>query len=102
MNDPTVSPLVVEIARLQQELDRANESIDDKLDQLEDAGLGVVELTKRLEDARDHIAALEDEIARLMRRDERRYHRLQRVRCLKCRAKVDLRGLQRTDIGDER
>lgn len=38
MKDPTVSPLVVEIAKLQQESDRADESIGDKLDQLEDAG----------------------------------------------------------------
>ena len=33
--DQSGSPLVAEISRLQRELDRANESIDDKLDKLE-------------------------------------------------------------------
>lgn len=64
MNDPSVAPLVAEISRLQKELDRANESIDDKIDKLEDAGLGVVGLTQKFEDARAQIAALEDEIDR--------------------------------------
>lgn len=97
-----MSPLIAEISRLQQELDRANESIDDKLDKLEDAGLGVVGLTRQLDDARARIVTLEDEIARLSRREERRYHRLQRARCLKCHSKVDLRNLHRAAIGDER
>ncbi|KAI0954730.1 hypothetical protein AcW1_006527 [Taiwanofungus camphoratus] len=101
VHDPTVSPLIAEISRLQQELDRANESIDDKLDKLEDAGLGVVGLTRQLDDARARIVTLEDEIARLSRREERRYHRLQRARCLKCHSKVDLRNLHRAAIGDE-
>lgn len=99
MNDPSVTPLVSEINRLQRELDRANESIDDKLDKLEDAGMGVVGLTKKLEDARAKIVALEDEIARLSRREERRARRLSRVRCQKCLVKVDLRHLLQ---GDER
>ncbi|KAJ7224111.1 hypothetical protein GGX14DRAFT_548737 [Mycena pura] len=88
--DGAVSPLLVEISRLQQELDRANESIDNKLDQLEDAGLGVVGLTRRLEDARTKIVTLEEEIARLSRRDERRIRRLERARCQKCLVKVNL------------
>ncbi|ESK89340.1 hypothetical protein Moror_16258 [Moniliophthora roreri MCA 2997] len=92
--DSGVTPLVAEISRLQRELDRANESIDDKLDKLEDAGLGVVGLTKELEDARSRIKALEEELARLSRREERRLQRLQRARCQKCLAKVDLRSLQ--------
>ncbi|KAJ7781957.1 hypothetical protein DFH07DRAFT_1017858, partial [Mycena maculata] len=98
--DGTVSPLLAEINRLQRELDRANESIDDKLDKLEDAGLGVVGLTKRLEDARARIVALEEEIARLSRKDQRRVHRLQRARCQKCLTKVDLRSAIRAE-GDE-
>ena len=57
MQDPTVAPLVHELARLQQELDRANASIDEKLDRLEDAGFGAVDLTKQLEDARNEILA---------------------------------------------
>ncbi|KAJ7043757.1 hypothetical protein C8F04DRAFT_1366949, partial [Mycena alexandri] len=95
--DGTVSPLLAEINRLQRELDRANESIDDKLDKLEDAGLGVVGLTKRLEDARAKIVALEEEIARLSRKEQRRVHRLDRARCHKCLTKVDLRSV----IADE-
>ncbi|KAJ3917416.1 hypothetical protein F5877DRAFT_44671 [Lentinula edodes] len=87
------SPLVAEISRLQRELDRANESIDDKLDKLEDAGLGVVGLTKKLEDARSKIRSLEDHIARLSRREERRLRRLERIRCQKCLTKVDVRNI---------
>ncbi|KAH9927002.1 uncharacterized protein B0H18DRAFT_306413 [Fomitopsis serialis] len=101
MNDHSAAPLVAEIARLQQELDRANHSIDDKLDQLEDAGLGVVGLTRQLEDARERIVTLEDELARLSRKDGRLQRRLHKVRCLKCRAKVDLRGLVAASAGDE-
>ncbi|KAJ6619906.1 hypothetical protein B0H10DRAFT_2024000 [Mycena sp. CBHHK59/15] len=98
--DTTVSPLLAEITRLQRELDRANESIDDKLDKLEDAGLGVVGLTKRLEDARAKIVALEEEIARLSRKEERRIHRLERARCQKCLTKVDLRSVIRGDADE--
>jgi chromosome segregation ATPase len=88
-----MSPLIAEITRLQRELDRANESIDDKLDKLEDAGLGVVGLTKKLEDARSKTSALEDEIARLSRREERRMRRLERIRCQKCHIKIKFPGL---------
>lgn len=100
--DPTVTPLIAEINRLQRELDRANESIDDKLDKLEDAGLGVVGLTKKLEDARTRIIALEDEIARLSRREDRRIRRLERARCQKCHIKVDLRHVIGSAEVDER
>ena len=100
--DPTAAPLLAEISRLQKELDLANESIDDKLDKLEDASLGVVGLTKRLEDARSRIVSLEDEIARLSRREARRLHRLERVKCQKCHGKMDLRGVNRGAEGDER
>lgn len=89
--------MVAEIKRLQQELDLANESIDDKLDKLEDAGLGVVGLTKKLEDARAKISSLEDEIARLSRREERRQRVLERVRCQKCHIKVSISGLSQSD-----
>ncbi|KAJ7105464.1 hypothetical protein C8R43DRAFT_1165567 [Mycena crocata] len=98
--DGTVSPLLAEITRLQRELDRANESIDDKLDKLEDAGLGVVGLTKRLEDARARIVALEEEIARLSRKEQRRVHRLERARCQKCLTKVDLRSVIRAEADE--
>lgn len=102
MNDPTVAPLVAELARLQEELDRANESIDDKLDKLEDAGVGVIGLTKQVEDAKAKILALEDELARLSRKEDRRTRRLQRVRCRKCQAKMDMQSvLSKADL-DER
>jgi chromosome segregation ATPase len=94
--------LIAEINRLQRDLDRANESIDDKLDKLEDAGLGVVGLTKKLEDARSRFVFLEDEIARLSRREDRRIRRLERVRCQKCHAKVDLRSVVASAEIDER
>lgn len=97
-HDPTVAPLIAEIQRLQHELDEANESIDDKLDKLEDAGLGVVGLTKKLEDARARIAQLEDEIARIARKEERTIRRLARAKCKECNVKLDLHGL----TGDER
>jgi chromosome segregation ATPase len=96
-SDPSISPLVAEIGRLQRELDSANESIDDKLDKLEDAGLGVVGLTKKLEDARSKISRLEDEIARLSRKEERCMRRFSRMRCQKCNIKVDLRKLTQLD-----
>lgn len=102
MNDPTMSPLVAEIERLQMELDHANQSIDDKLDRLEDAGLGVVSLTNQLENARAKIAQLEDEIGRLSRREDRRTARLEKLRCQKCLIKVDTHALQHYSTGDER
>ncbi|TCD69492.1 hypothetical protein EIP91_007422 [Steccherinum ochraceum] len=100
MNDPTTAPLFAEIERLQQELDRANHSIDEKLDRLEDAGLGVIGLTKKLEDAKSQIVVLEDEIGRATRREDRRLHRLEKLRCQKCQVKVDLKGLS-SNVGDE-
>lgn len=98
-NDPTVTPLIAEIQRLQAELDIANESIDDKLDKLEDAGLGVVGLTEKLEDARAKVSRLEDEIGRLARKEERLSKRLARSRCKKCNVKLDF--LQKHIAADE-
>src|SRR5215471_13278187 len=100
--DPTISPLIAEISRLQRELDRANESVDDKLDKLEEAGLGVVGLTSKLEDARSRIVSLEEEIARLSRREDRRVRRLERARCQKCNIKLNLKGLTVLDLNDDR
>ncbi|KAG6334363.1 hypothetical protein ID866_4724 [Astraeus odoratus] len=99
--DPTVTPLLAEIARLQTELDRANESIDKKLDELEDAGLGVVGLTKNLEDVRQQLADSEREVARLQKREERRLRRLERTRCWKCLVKIDAKQLQKLCEADE-
>ncbi|KAG2137784.1 hypothetical protein BD769DRAFT_1384914 [Suillus cothurnatus] len=96
-----LTPLLNEIARLQTELDHANDSIDQKLDELEDAGLGVVSLTRDLELARSKISQMENEMGRLQRREERRLHRLQRLRCQKCMVKVDTSTLQRFYDADE-
>ena len=68
-----------ELHRLQKELDIANESIDDKLDKLGEAGLGVVELTKALEEARRRIAKLEALVCQYEDYDPRR-----NSVCLKC------------------
>ena len=102
MHDATVSPLVGEIERLQQELEHANEAIDDKLDRLEDAGVDVITVTTRLEDAKIKIVNLEDDIARQSRKEERRTRRLERLRCQKCQVKVDTRALEQKLLGDER
>ena len=92
MNDPT-SPFFSEVARLRQELERANQSIDEKLEQIEEAGMDVISLTRRVEDGRARIAALEDDVVRLTRKDDRRTRRLQKMRCGKCRLKVDTRSI---------
>lgn len=95
--DSSLTPLVSEIHRLQGELDRANESIDDKLDRLENAGLDVVSLTQKLEDAKSKISALEDVLACAKRKEERRVRRLARLRCRKCHIKLDLDAIYHFD-----
>ncbi|KAH9074702.1 hypothetical protein EDB83DRAFT_2352798 [Lactarius deliciosus] len=100
-SDASVAPYVAEIQRLERELGRANESIDEKLDRLEHAGLGNVQLEVRLNDERVRAVALEEDVARLDRREERRLRRLSKAKCPHCRQKVDLRGLNRVADGDE-
>ena len=70
-NDPT-SPFFSEIARLRQELEHANQSIDEKFGPIEEAGVDVVDLTGQVEDGRTRIVALEEDVARLSRKDDRR------------------------------
>ncbi|SRR6266702_1674378 len=101
-SDASVAPYVAEIQRLERELGRANESIDEKLDRLEHAGFGNVELEMRLNDERVRTVALEEDVARLDRREERRLRRLSKAKCPHCRQRVDLRGLNRVADGDER
>jgi myosin protein heavy chain len=86
---------LAEISRLQKELDQANESIDDKLDKLEEAGLGVVQLTKLLQDARARITGMEGEIAALRRKDAMRLRRMHKIRCAKCHSTMDVSALSR-------
>ncbi|KAI9440630.1 hypothetical protein H4582DRAFT_1938265 [Lactarius indigo] len=100
-SDASVAPYVAEIQRLERELGRANESIDEKLDRLEHAGLGNVQLEMRLNDERVRAVALEEDVARLDRREERRLRRLSKAKCPHCRQRVDLRGLNRVADGDE-
>jgi chromosome segregation ATPase len=101
-SDPSVAPYIAEIQRLERELGRANESIDEKLDRLENVGFGNVELEVYLNDERARTAALEEDIARLDRREERRLRRLAKAKCPRCRQTVDLRSLNRLGDGDER
>ena len=91
-NDPT-SPFFSEIARLRQDLERANQSIDEKLERIEEAGMDVINLTRQVEDGRARVAALEDDVTRLSRKDDRRTRRLQKIRCGKCRTKIDFRNI---------
>lgn len=58
----SVEHLLNEIGRLQEELDFANESVDDKLDKLEEAGFGVIDLSKALGEARKRIEMLEEQL----------------------------------------
>lgn len=84
------------------ELGRANDSIDEKLDRLEHAGFGNVELEMRLNDERAKTVALEGDIERLDRREERRLRRLAKAKCPRCRQIVDMRSLNRVGDADER
>jgi hypothetical protein len=101
-SEQSVGPYITEIQRLERELGRANESIDEKLDRLEHAGLGNVELEMRLNDERVRTVALEEDVARLDRREERRLRRLTKAKCPHCRQRVDMRSLNRVAEGDER
>jgi hypothetical protein len=92
-SDTSVAPYVVEIQRLERELGQANESIDEKLDRLENAGFGNVELEMRLNNERAKTAMLEEDIAQLDRREERRLRRLAKAKCPHCWQIVDLRSL---------
>jgi uncharacterized protein (UPF0335 family) len=100
--DHNGSAYLDEIRRLQVELDRANEDIDAKLDRLNSVGFDAVAVRQQLVDERQRCTALEDDLARQARRDERRLHRLEKARCTQCRAKIDLSGLNRAAEGDER
>jgi chromosome segregation ATPase len=97
-----MAPYVAEIQRLERELGRANESIDEKLDRLEHAGFGNVELEMRLNDERARTGALEEDVSRLNRREERRLRRLAKAKCPHCRQRADMRSLNRVADGDER
>lgn len=94
--------MVAQIETLQKELNLANDSIDDKVDKLEEAGMGIIGLTEQLEDARARIVTLEQEVGRLLRREDRRVRRLTYARCSKCGGRVDLSKLLGHGDGDQR
>lgn len=94
--------MLAQIQVLQEELHNANNSIDEKVNKLEDAGMGIVGLTEKLEDARARTTALEDEVGRLVRREERRTRRLERVKCLECGVRIDIITLIGSDSGEKR
>lgn len=79
---------------LERELAHANESVDDKIDKLEEYGHGVVSLTDKLADAEARISFLDGEVKRLERREERRAKRVKKgVSCGGCGAHVHLGGV---------
>jgi hypothetical protein len=96
------SPYVRQIAALERELAHANESVDDKIDKLEEVGHGVVVLNTKLGDAVTRVGVLENEVARLERREERRTRRMKKVKCLKCGGGLDLSAVFRVGDGDQR
>ncbi|KAF8511788.1 hypothetical protein BU17DRAFT_54376 [Hysterangium stoloniferum] len=100
-NLPNATPLVAQIQYLQQELCVANDNIDKKVNKLEEAGIGIVGLTEKLEDARSRIASLQEEIGRLVRREDRQSRRLEKVRCQECGVKVDLGKLTNNSNNDQ-
>jgi predicted nucleic acid-binding Zn-ribbon protein len=101
-SEQSVTDYFTEMKRLQKELDRANEDIDDKLDRLNTISFDQVKLTQELADERARNTSLEDDLTRMTRRDERRLRRLEKVRCHRCHTHMDLRALNRVADGDER
>lgn len=96
------SAYVHEVERLQNEVEELNEVLDEKLDRLQEADFGAVRLRQQLEEERTRVVAVEEEIARLMRKEERRTRRLEKIRCQKCHTKVDMHTFSRLAEGDER
>jgi len=67
---PSDSALLAEVARLRQQLDDLNELVDDGVDRLKNAGADQLTLSRQLSDARDEVAALQDQLDKL-RQNER-------------------------------
>ncbi|KAG8904159.1 hypothetical protein FRB99_002176 [Tulasnella sp. 403] len=86
-------PLQHEASELMQQLQAANDRLDAKFEELQRNGLQGVSLTKQLDDAREKGVALQSEVERLLRREERLLKRLERCRCLKCGRRFDASGL---------
>ena len=102
MHDPTLTPLISEIERLNEELEHAHMVMDDQLDRLGDAGVDAITVAVQLEDAKSKIVMLEEEIGRITRNEERRKRRLEKLHCQKCLVKVDTRIMEQKLMADER
>ena len=85
--DQTTAALFAEVQRLQGELDLANESIDDKIVKLEEAGMDVVTVTKELRAARAKIISLENQLA------QRDASKVTSAKCLTCGGKAEKKRL---------
>lgn len=85
---PSDSPLLAEVARLRQQLDDLNELVDDGVDRLKNAGADQATLSRQVSDAKDEIAALQDQLAKL--RHNERSTALEQARSE--RAKVSLQA----------
>ncbi|KAG8810809.1 hypothetical protein FRC17_002751, partial [Serendipita sp. 399] len=97
---PDESPYLRQISILERELAHANESVDDKIDKLEEYGRGVVSLTDKLAGAESRIEFLQGEVKRLERRENRRARRAARgVACHNCGDTVELQSV--LGLGDQ-
>lgn len=102
MGGPDASAFNHEVERLQDEVNRLNEVVDEKLDRLQDADFGAVRLRQQLEEERARVVAVEDEIARLLRKEDRRTRRLEKLCCQKCHTKVGFHMFTQMAEEDER
>jgi chromosome segregation ATPase len=85
---------------LRNELAQANDHVDDKLEQLESAGIDIIALTKQLETQKDRNVELQQEISRLSRREDRIVKRLERCKCEKCGKRFDASPAARRALTD--
>jgi len=92
--------LMNRIEVLKGELASANDHVDDKLEQLESAGVGIISLTKQLEMQKDRNVNLQQEIDRLSRREDRVIKRLERCKCGQCGKRFDASSTARRAHAD--
>jgi hypothetical protein len=92
-DNPDEMQYIRQISLLERELAHANESVDDKIDKLDEYGRGVIGLTDKLADAESRLAFLDGEVKRLERREERRARRLKKgISCGGCGGIVRITG----------
>ncbi|KAK4046091.1 hypothetical protein OIV83_006371 [Microbotryomycetes sp. JL201] len=108
--DTTIQPLLAQIEELELEKERlieqlnsANNSVDDKLIKLEQAGSGTVSLVRQLSDAKAKIARLEAELDRLLGRSgvlQKAKTKLTNLSCPACAAIFDANKVVRLRVDD--